>query len=167
MRYRTHLAFGILLGVLSVKHGFFSISFGHGFLLLVLLGSLLPDLDKKKSKISHKIPILPRVLEFFAGHRGVYHSIFGCLATALVLSPLFAFSWGKALVLAICLGFLSHLLIDSINPKGIRWFRPLSSMKVKGPVKVGGFWEDVLFVFFLMWLFVIVLEAGLGISAYI
>jgi len=125
-------------------------------LAFVLLGSLLPDLDKKKSKIGRSVPILPRVLEYFAGHRGVYHSIFGCAVTALVFSPLLAFSFGGKVILAVCLGFVSHLLADSVNPKGIAWLRPITKFRVKGPIKVGGFWEDVLFVFLLMWAGVLV-----------
>lgn len=165
MKYKTHAATGALAAILGIKHGLLgvlSLSASHGFIIFVLLGALLPDLDHPKSKMGRKVPILSHLLKFFAGHRGLYHSLLGCGVTAFLAFLAFRFfgmNW-ELYVFAITLGFISHLVVDSLNPKGIAWLKPFHGARLKGPIKTGSFLENVLLVFLLMYLSVLVWRHG-------
>ena len=83
MRVQTHAAAGVLSALAIAKAGILSAT-PQGYLLFALLGSLLPDIDNHNSKLGRKLPGFSRVAEFLLGHRGVYHSLFGCAATLVV-----------------------------------------------------------------------------------
>ena len=60
MLARTHAAFGFLSAV--IMQNFIATGNTIIFFSLVLLGALLPDIDQPNSKLSNKIPIIPRVI---------------------------------------------------------------------------------------------------------
>lgn len=91
-------------------------------------GALLPDLDASESKIKHlKIPgtkfkpfLLPaQVVSRTDQHRGLLHSLWGVELAALIVAPA-AFWTGWAPVVALLLGYASHLLSDAATKSGIR-----------------------------------------------
>jgi len=106
----------------------------------IILGSLLPDLDAPDSKIMYEWwkPFglfgkyaLNKPLEKLFGdeHRGILHSVFGCLFTSLVfalisfaLYPTVFFIW--YIWFGIPIGFMLHLAEDSFTISGVRWFFP-------------------------------------------
>lgn len=82
---------------------------------LFWLGSLLPDIDSKKS-------ILGRFLHLPVKHRGVTHSVWALSILSiltLVCNPLF---W-------LTLGYFLHILLDSVSSGGICWFYPLQKYR--------------------------------------
>ena len=83
-----------------------------GFMLYVL-GSILPDIDSDKSLVGRYFP-------FINNHRGIFHSIW-------VLIPLFIIGhfWLYE-IRFLFLGYLLHLVCDSVSVGGICWFYPIS-----------------------------------------
>jgi membrane-bound metal-dependent hydrolase YbcI (DUF457 family) len=104
----------------------------------IMLGSLLPDLDAPDSKIMHgwwrpfglfyKYAFFKPLARLFGQeHRGIMHSVLGCLFTtlfialiSLVLYPVIFFIW--YIWIGIPIGFLLHLAEDSFTVSGVRWF---------------------------------------------
>ena len=109
----------------------------------VLLGSILPDIDERHSKINRWSGILGILIAFFAKHRGFFHSVLFFLSLTFLLHFLGqpAFGWG------VLLGYASHLILDGLTPQGVAPFWPLSSWKMRGPLRTGSFAEHVLFLF--------------------
>lgn len=96
------------------------------------LGALLPDLDASESKIKHlKLPgtqfkpfLLPaQVVSRTDQHRGLLHSLWGLGMATFVLIPA-AVLIGWAPIVALLLGYISHLLGDSATKSGIRLLYP-------------------------------------------
>lgn len=134
--FRTHLAFGFLIGL-------FAIQWLHPanqvlFFILVLIGALLPDIDHPKSKLGKYFKPIGWLFE----HRGFFHSIFMLIILSLVI--VYFFNWFYASAIAI--GFFSHLVSDAITVQGIMPFHPLSKVRIRGFVETNSTIETVLFL---------------------
>lgn len=103
-----------------------------------LLGSLLPDIDEPNSFIGKKVWLLSKLIKFTTGHRGVFHT----LAIVLIF-PLIYFltkdneiflklSWFpyKNFIIGLIIGYLSHLLMDSMTEMGVPLLWPLTKEKI-------------------------------------
>ncbi|MBW2966390.1 metal-dependent hydrolase [Candidatus Woesearchaeota archaeon] len=139
MKAYTHLAFGFFSGLFLMDY----VSFGNKYLffVFVLFGAILPDIDTPNSKISHKIPVIPKVLNVFSKHRGIFHSVF-----IAILLGLFVSYFSKSYGIALFLGYTSHLLIDGLTKKGVNLLHPLSKLRISGPIETGKIWELVLLI---------------------
>lgn len=138
--FRTHLAIGLLAGL--VFAGFFDVRLPWLFVLIVVVSSSLPDIDHPRSKISKLFFPVSWIISWVVKHRGVMHSIFPVLG-------IFVLFWYYDLTyigLAVALGYLSHLLADSMTQGGIDFLYPVSKFKIAGPIEVGGFMEGVIFL---------------------
>lgn len=100
-----------------------------------LIGGIAPDIDQPTSKIWNNIPagsIVGRIIDpLMGGHRFLSHSIVGAgifglgvwyllkLAshTLIVNTPIV---WGAFMV-----GFVSHLIMDTITHEGVPWLFPI------------------------------------------
>ena len=82
----------------------------------VVSGALLPDLDYPLGDL----------------HRKLFHNVW---FVALLY-------WFGGLPFAV--GVLSHLLLDSLTPRGVNWFWPIPFPRVRGPVVTGSFWDYAL-----------------------
>ena len=116
MNYKTHLLFAASIGVYlnqPIK------SF-----IILLIGSLLPDIDHPKAKFGQLI----RPINYLFTHRGFFHT------------PLFALIlWYFSAPLA--LGAASHILLDTLTPKGTMPLHPFLRTKLRGFVPTGGLFE--------------------------
>lgn len=135
MLFYTHLLIGILLYLIAQPYF-------HGgnkwlFLAILLLGSLLPDIDEQNSKINRQSGFLGTIIGFLTKHRGIFHSVF----LAILLFLLITAFWSNYYAWAMLIGYLGHLLGDALTPMGIQVFYPLSRFKLKGPIKTGGILE--------------------------
>lgn len=120
MKGTTHLAAGVLATALIPE---MAVPAAAG----VILGSILPDIDKSTSMIGHRVPILPWLLK----HRGVTHSILFA-AVAYAVYPY------------IGLGCGIHLILDFINPMGVPLLWPLPRMQRIPVIKSGGYVDRAL-----------------------
>ena len=150
MLFHTHLLLGVALFLLASR--FFPEMYSVISLLLVLFGSILPDIDEQHSKMNQWSGILGRIIAFLFKHRGFFHSL-------LFLGILAGLLWyaGFGLYgLALSVGFFAHLMGDSLTPLGIRPFYPFSLKVFRGPIRVGGVVEMMmmlgLIVIIMVWL---------------
>lgn len=136
MTYRTHVATttAVALPVLIIGHIL------NVFILVgVIIGSMLPDIDKKGSHISKFVPILPGILEKKYGHRGAVHSlaatgIIGLITIILAFLSVLGIinTYIPAIVLfGITIGFFLHLCEDGLSVSGIKWFAPFKNKSYK------------------------------------
>ncbi len=141
--FKTHLAFGFFIGVLSSK--FFNLKNPFIFILLITIFSALPDIDHPKSRIGRKFFFISWPISLFFKHRGFFHSMFPPLIVYFILEyytfSLFAWTIG--------LGYFSHLLGDALTKEGINFLNPFSTLKLRGPIKTGGKIEKMILLFFL------------------
>lgn len=88
------------------------------------LGALLPDIDHPRSWFGRRMGLLSRLLSMVVGHRGITHSL---LAVVMCLYGLLIVGRG-AIAPAVLVGYLSHLLCDSLTRHGVPllwpWRRP-------------------------------------------
>ncbi|WP_096027553.1 metal-dependent hydrolase [Campylobacter lanienae] len=117
MTFRTHLAIGALGGmgfVSAVDLGSVDRVYIFG---LILLGSVLPDIDEPRSFISKKFPLISRVTATFFDHRGPTHFLFIPILL-FVAWGIFGYIW----LGAIGFGMIMHHVGDMLTPSGIRGY---------------------------------------------
>lgn len=140
MLFYTHLILGIVIFLLTKDY--FSGGNEIIFFLLLLLGSVFPDIDDGKSKMKKASGIIGSVISFFFKHRGIFHS----LLFALVSLGLISFFWKSYYGWAFFMGYLIHLLSDALTPHGITFFYPFSNFKLRGPIRVGSIGETIILI---------------------
>lgn len=86
------------------------------------LGALLPDIDLPTSAVGRPLFPLAKALNEQIGHRTLTHSFLGILLLLLILSPLFFLD--SLILWALLIGYVSHLLIDTVNKAGIELLYP-------------------------------------------
>lgn len=135
---RTHLAIGLAFALLFLPH----VNNKLLFFPIVLICSLLPDIDSPDSYFGHHK--LWRPLQFIVTHRGIFHSFTLCILVSFV----FAF-FVPVLALPFFLGYSSHLLSDSFTQEGITPFWPWKRTST-GFLRTGGTVERGVFITFLI-----------------
>ena len=141
MMFKTHLTFSILVVLLILI--FFDIPNKIIFVFVIALSSSFPDIDSDKSKIGRKLPLISKIINLIFGHRKFFHSVFIPLILFLAL-----YTIGFYISLAIFIGYLTHLLGDSITNEGIMPFYPLSKFNISGLLKTNSILEFLLFLTF-------------------
>lgn len=141
MMLRTHLAFGFLIGMLSLNY--LNVPNIYLFLGIVCISSILADVDSSKSRIGKKIKTLSWTIEKTFGHRNIFHSIFPLVA--IIILFFFYLKW-NVVGMAMIIGYSSHLFIDCFTRMGIGFLHPISKKRITGFMKTGGLLEHLLFV---------------------
>lgn len=136
MMFLTHMSFALFLGLLITKYAGVLID-KYFFLAFILFGSVLPDIDCADSLIGRKF----KLLSLFFKHRGFFHSIILMIILAIVV---FGITRNSYYSLAIIIGFLSHLFLDSLTRAGIAPFWP-SKLRVRGIFKTSRLFDWILF----------------------
>ena len=138
MMMKTHIAIGVLAIALFLPY----INHKLVFVPVVLIASLLPDIDNGFSTLGKKGIFRP--LQLFSKHRGIFHSFTFVIIVSIVLA-----FYLPVLSLSFFLGYSLHLLADSWTVEGVRPFWPLRS-QLKGNVTVGGVVEETVFIVFVL-----------------
>lgn len=140
MTYGTHLLGGAAAGAAFLA--FFENDMESAAYVLsgAAIGSLLPDIDHTKSKISRSntaTSVLSHITALLSTHRGIIHTPL-CLLILVVLLrkltslvPIGCIHAAASLTYGIAAGFLSHLLLDTLNPGGIMWAYPFSQKHLR------------------------------------
>lgn len=136
----THAMFSILLALIYARYGTRP---DLVFIAFLMAGTLLPDIDSARSTIGKRIKPLSRALELVAGHRGLLHSLAGWLIFTIPASIA-----GMNAALPFTLGYVSHLLLDSLTPTGVRFLYPLE-YRVSGDIRTDSLAERLVFTLFL------------------
>ena len=142
MRFRTHIIFSLLIGILIIDS--FDIQNKIVFVVILLIASALPDIDSYKSKIGKKIKPLSFLINIFLGHRGIFHSPFLLILISIIISII-----NIEIAAAFFIGYLSHLILDSLTLKGIMLFYPFSKKRTRGLIRTGSLWENIFFILLL------------------
>lgn len=135
----THLSFALFLGLLMMSKVALPVN-QYVFLALILFASLLPDIDSAESLIGSKV----KVLSFIFKHRGVIHSIFTMMIFGIILLII---TPNLYYLLAFVIGYLSHLMLDSLTPKGIPLLWP-AKKRLNGSFRTTGLVDWLLLLFF-------------------
>ena len=146
MMFKTHLVVSLLLSLILFP--FFSLD-EIIFLIVFIIGSIFPDIDAQTSFIGKRAWLFGK---FFL-QRGIFHSIWMLL---LLVSVIWIFEPKLALVFG--LGYVSHLMLDTLNHAGIRPFHPISRFRIKGYFKTGGIAEKTIFIISLAACFILLLR---------
>jgi len=105
----------------------------------LMLGSLLPDIDADGSTITRILPKIP------IEHRTITHSFLALVAMTVV-----AAIFSRYFALGMFFGYLSHLLLDSLNPTGVPFFYPFNRLKKSfARIRTGGWIDNLIFLVFL------------------
>jgi len=116
-------------------------------IIITAISSLIVDIDHPKSFISHWTAFTKMIstgISTITTHRGVTHTLYGLTAWIVIIATTLNYLgravWSPILLGAI-IGYLSHLIIDSLNPQGVKWFGEESKIRIKGPIQTGGIIE--------------------------
>jgi inner membrane protein len=159
MTGRTHdLTAVTLLNIYVVTHTVPAISVATSVAAIAAccMGALAPDIDQPTADLWNRLPagnIIGKLLApLLGGHRFISHSLAGAMLFGYLAKFLFGLL-GKIILVdmtvvwsAFMIGFISHLLIDTITREGVPWLFPLS-WKIGFPpfrfmrVKTGGIVE--------------------------
>lgn len=122
MTSKTHATLGLLVGIGIVRY----VPSYDTYIMVsgAVIGSLLPDLDTKKSDPSQIFPFISWIVDRFTKHRGWTHATFPFILLLLYL-------YYKYLpLMALGVGALSHTIIDSATMAvGIRCYKKGSKDK--------------------------------------
>lgn len=144
MTYKTHIIGGVALALVVNEYlipiqGVELVYYYSG----AVIGALLPDLDHPKSWISRKTLILHYPFHKL-GHRKATHSLVAAICVWTVLS---LFLGQYVLALGTFLGYVSHLLLDMLNPMGVPLLYPFTKEKYKiGKIYTGDKGENIVSV---------------------
>lgn len=141
MIWRTHTVFGLLAGLLLLKH--FNTEW-FLFLPLVMLGSLLPDIDHENSKINNILPVTKLVPRLFK-HRGFFHSVWPAVLAYLGLH----IARLDYIGIPLAIGYAAHLFSDCLTRQGCNLLHPVATLNVQGFIMTEGTMEVVVFVLIL------------------
>lgn len=118
MKSSTHGLFGIFLILLLYKEipvldSYTPMLFG---VPLAYIGALTPDLDH---------PSNSGLISFISTHRGWTHSIFGAIVFSVFVGYIFVlYDFNFSYVFPFSTGYISHLVLDSLTPTGVKWLFP-------------------------------------------
>ncbi len=150
MMFRTHFAFGLLIGLLFLPH----VQHILIFLPVLLVSSLIPDIDTAQSFIGRRAWIF-RPMQWIVRHRSFIHSFTFCIAVTLLFVL-----YIPIIALPFFLGFSTHLFADALTVEGIRPFWP-SKTELAGKIRTGGKREAGIFIF------VVVLDIALIVNLFL
>ena len=89
------------------------------------LSSLLPDADYPKSWIGHRLGSISEDLNRRFGHRSFLHGLFALILVTTVLGlPLWWIMGNSATLVAVFVGYGSHLFADMMTLGGVQLFWP-------------------------------------------
>jgi len=150
MKFRTHLIFSFLIGILIINY--FNIQNKIVFVAILLIASALPDIDSYKSKLGKKIKPISFLINIFLGHRGIFHSPFFLILTSMLIAII-----NQEIASAFFIGYLSHLILDSLTPEGVMFLYPFSKKRTKGSIRTGSLFENIFFILLLILCFYMII----------
>lgn len=100
-----------------------------------MIGGLAPDIDQPTADLWHKLPaggLYSRLFTpFLGGHRNISHSLIGVVLFGWIAKMLLDLASHSLLVnmnavwWAFMIGFVSHLVMDTITREGVPWLFPI------------------------------------------
>jgi len=140
------MAFGVLVALITLP----LVSPAHklSFIFMVVLGSILLDIDHPKSRIGSTIKPASWLLSIFFGHRAMIHSVFFVILLTITTSYFFE----RITAIALFLGCTSHIVLDCFTKNGLNLLHPFASLHVRGFVETGSMAEKVVQLFIVVFI---------------
>ncbi len=132
--FKTHAVFGFLSGILFIPY--LASANQVLFMVIVMIGAMLPDIDHPKSKMGRNFKIIGWLFE----HRGFFHSF---LMIPVISLLIYYFTNSYTYLIPLGIGYASHLVADAITREGIMPLHPFTRLRLKGFVRTGGAFEYV------------------------
>lgn len=135
MTWKTHIAGGLGAGLAAVSLGLANMVPDQPYLPLpiywvpiglacAVVGGLFPDIDWHTSKVGASLKPISRLINLLFGHRTLFHApLLYVLSFYLLKSRFYTLYWA---LLPFTAGTMSHLLLDTMNYKGVPLFYPFS-----------------------------------------
>ena len=103
----------------------FDIHYETPAVLTAAVASILPDADYPKSWLGHQLGSVSRDLNSLFGHRSFLHSFVALVLLTLVLGlPLWWITGRPSPMIAVGVGYGSHLFADMMTVRGVQLFWP-------------------------------------------
>lgn len=142
MMKKAHVTGGICAGIIANKYLPTEIQLTTNplewipFLIGLMIGSLLPDIDTKTSYLGRRFRIVSIFCSLIFKHRKFIHTVwFALIFTGLLYYGLVNnydgvfFTYIFYLILGLLIGMLSHITLDSLTVSGVPMFYPLIKKK--------------------------------------
>lgn len=113
----THVAFAVMIAAMS--------DVGLGAATACALGGLMPDIDHPQSSLGRLFWFLSVPINNRWGHRGLIHSVLFWSIPLII-----GIVSGSKILQWLCIGCISHGVLDCLNVSGVRLFLPFSNQTV-------------------------------------
>lgn len=128
-----HKAFGFLWGMFAITalnllgkvpdHLFATLI----YFVLVLIGSIFPDIDRTNSYLGRRIKLLSIPISIIFGHRKFFHSLFFVILVYAAGRVVIEWQeWELFYLIGFIVGVISHLIGDYLTRRGIPLFYPFT-----------------------------------------
>ena len=144
MRFETHIAFGFLVGLVCIL--LLQLREPVAFLFGILLGTVFPDIDTVTSRIGRLLRHPSRVASILFGHRGAIHSLI--IPVVVFAIAMVNYPTRVEPALGFLIGYIAHLLLDSLTKKGVRPLWPLKEPHIRGRLITGTLPDRLLLITF-------------------
>ncbi|MHC1629697.1 MAG: metal-dependent hydrolase [Methanoculleaceae archaeon] len=147
MRHTTHVIFSMffITAVAEAAPPLLDlVPYGYA-LAIAMFATLLPDIDHPHSYISRSYwgvftPIVMRTTH----HRGWTHSLTGSVIFTTIFAVILqVFGSDPVYSIPFFLGYVAHLISDSLNPTGVNWLWPKNGRLRIGHVRTGSEGENI------------------------
>ena len=133
MQKKTHIIFGIFLASIL-----FYLGMPIEYIILVGFISFFPDIDRVIDKVwlkenSLAKRIWKKIFGVGSMHRRLLHNVWVMIILMLIFG--YFSSWDLFTILGTFVGFLSHLIMDSLTITGIYWLWPYGDERIFGKRK--------------------------------
>ena len=121
---------GIAASALYVLESGLTMETSIGAATIVIASSvagLMPDIDLPSSTVGKVFKPIARMIKKAFGHRTLTHSGLWLIPLLILL---FQTNW-HPLLIGISIGFLSHIVSDTMTSGGIPWLYPLSKKRIR------------------------------------
>jgi endonuclease YncB( thermonuclease family)/membrane-bound metal-dependent hydrolase YbcI (DUF457 family) len=123
VRVATHLLFAECCWFAT--SAIFDVHYETPAVLAAAATAVLPDADHPKSWLGHQLGSVSEELNRLFGHRGFLHSLLALVLVTLVLGlPLWWITGRPSPMIAVFVGYGSHLLADMMTLGGVQLFWP-------------------------------------------
>lgn len=99
-----------------------------------IFGSTIPDIDHPKSSISREHKATARCVNMMTKHRGIVHTPLFAVILYLIFDMLITndkYWFLDVFNKGVFIGYISHLVLDMLNPAGIQAFYPFSKKRFR------------------------------------
>lgn len=134
MEKMTHLILAFLVLLLFG----FVLNFPIYMAVFAFVGVLIPDIDIRSRKL----------------HRKLFHNVW-MLVILLFIGFITGIFFSREAGILFSIGFLSHLVGDSLTHRGIMPLWPIKKPKFNGPVKTGGLGEYLIVIVLLLMIYLV------------